>query len=259
MSWKEELPSYDLTGKVAVVTGSAKGIGYEVAGVLAAAGAKVVIADLKQEQCEESAKALCEEGLEAIGVSVDVSKKESVKQMIGQVASKYGTIDILINNAGVTVPESPIFDVTEEAWDFVHNVDLKGLYFTSQAVAEAMKESGNGGRIVNLCSAAGIMTPKYVSVYGAAKAGVAHLTKIMAKEWARFGINVNAVAPGYVNTDMIKGMLENEKNATVVLKSIPMRRYGEVKDVAGVILFLVTEASSYLTGVIIPIDGGMMA
>ena len=175
-----------------------------------------------------------------------------------QIKRTCGHIDGLINNAGVTVPESPIFEVTEKAWDFVHDVDLKGLYFTSQVVAESMKEHG-GGRIVNLCSAAGIMTPKYVSVYGAAKAGVRHLTGIMAKEWARWGINVNAVAPGYIKTDMIKDMLANEKNAEVVLKSIPLRRYGEVKDVARVILFLVTEASEYLTGLVIPIDGGMMA
>mgnify|MGYP002860107559 CR=1 FL=1 len=192
-------------------------------------------------------------------IATDVSSKKSVKELAEKTVSEFGGIDILINNAGVTIPESPVFDVTEEQWDFVHNVDLKGLYFTSQVIAEKMKQLGNGGRIVNLTSAAGIMTPKYVSVYGAAKAGVRHLTGIMAKEWARWGINVNAVAPGYVNTDMLAPMLENEKNAQVVLKSIPMRRYGEVKDVANVILFLVTEASDYLTGVIIPIDGGMMA
>ncbi|MCR5784732.1 MAG: SDR family oxidoreductase [Eubacterium sp.] len=259
MSFKEQLPTYDLAGKVAVVTGAGKGIGFEVAGVLAAAGAKVVIADLKQEVCDEAALKLKSEGYEAIGIAADVSSKNSAKELAEKTVSSYGSLDILINNAGVTIPESPIFDVTEEQWDFVHNVDLKGLYFTSQVIAEKMKQLGNGGRIVNLTSAAGIMTPKYVSVYGAAKAAVKHLTGIMAKEWARWGINVNAVAPGYVNTDMLKPMLENEKNAQVVLKSIPMRRYGEVKDVAGVILFLVSEASNYLTGVIIPIDGGMMA
>lgn len=259
MSFLEQVPKYDLTGKTAVVTGSGQGIGFEVAGVLAAAGANVVIADLKQEICDEAVKKLEAEGLRALGVATNVASGESVAQMVDTAVKRFGSLDILVNNAGVTVPESPIFDVTEKDWDFVHNVDLKGLYFTSQVVAKKMKELEKGGRIVNLCSAAGIMTPKYVSVYGAAKAGVAHLTKIMSKEWARWGIHVNAVAPGYVNTDMIKGMLEDEKNASVVLKSIPMRRYGEVKDVAGVILFLVTEASDYLTGIIIPIDGGMMA
>ena len=145
-----------------------------------------------------------------------------------------------------------------EAGKIYISQDVDKALASAERVAESMKEHG-GGRIVNLCSAAGIMTPKYVSVYGAAKAGVRHLTGIMAKEWARWGINVNAVAPGYIKTDMIKDMLANEKNAEVVLKSIPLRRYGEVKDVARVILFLVTEASEYLTGLVIPIDGGMMA
>lgn len=259
MSFKDSIPSFNLSKKVAIVTGAGQGIGLQIAGVMAAAGAHVVIADLKQNVCNEAAKKLKDEGLNASGTAVDVSNLKSVKALTETVASTYGSIDILINNAGVTIPEKPIFDVSEKEWDFVQNVDLKGLYFTSQAVAEHMKTQGTGGRIVNLASAAGIMSPKYVSVYGAAKAGVVHLTKIMAKEWARYNINVNAVAPGYINTDMIKPMLENEKSAEFVLKSIPMRRYGEVQDVARATLFLVTEASSYLTGIVIPVDGGMMA
>ncbi len=259
MGFKENVPSYDLSGKVAIVTGAAKGIGFEVAGVLAASGAKVVIADLKQDQSDEAAQKIKDEGFEAVGIAVDVSSRKSALDLVQKSVEKYGRIDILINNAGVTIDEKPIFEVTEDEWDFVQNVDLKGFYFTSQVVAKQMMEQGYGGRIVNLASAAGIMTPKYVSVYGAAKTAVKHLTGIMAKEWARYKINVNAVAPGYVNTDMIKNMVANEKNANVVLKSIPMRRYAEVKDVAGVILFLTTEASDYLTGCVIPIDGGMMA
>ncbi len=259
MGFKEDLPKYDLTGKTAIVTGAAQGIGFEVAGVLAAAGAQVVIADLNDEQSKKSAQALVEEGFEAIGVGTDVSSRESAKNLVLKTVEKFGKIDILINNAGVTTDEKPILDVTEKEWDFVHNVDLKGFYFTSQVVAQQMKDQGTGGIMVNLASAAGVMTPKYVSVYGAAKAGVRHLTGIMAKEWARWGIRVNSVAPGYVKTHMIDKMVANEKNNEVVMKSIPMRRYAETKDVAGVILFLVTEASDYLTGVLIPIDGGMMA
>ncbi len=259
MGFTNELPAYDLNDNVAVVTGAAQGIGFAVAGTLAAAGAKVVIADLNQDASEEAAAKLQAEGFEAIGIGTDVSSRQSVKNMVLKTVEKFGKIDVLINNAGVTINEKPIFEVTEDEWDFVHNIDLRGFFFTSQVVAEQMKEQGTGGRIVNLASAAGIMTPKYVSVYGAAKAGVKHLTGIMAKEWARWGINVNAVAPGYVKTDMIKDMLADEKNASVVMKSIPLRRYGEVRDVAGVILFLVTEASAYLTGVVIPIDGGMMS
>ncbi len=258
MAFKEDLPKYDLTGKVVIVTGSAQGIGFEVAGMLGAAGGKVVIADLKQEACDEAVKKLEAEGIEALGVATDVSSIDSAKNMVLKTVEKFGKIDVLVNNAGVTSDEKPILDVTEKEWDFVHSVDLKGLYFLTQQVALQMKSQGNGV-IVNLSSAAGIMTPKYVSVYGAAKAGVRHLTGIMAKEWARWGIRVNAVAPGYVKTHMIDKMVANEKNNTVVMKSIPMRRYAETRDVANVILFLTTEASSYLTGVVIPVDGGMMA
>ena len=259
MAYKDNLPTYSLDGKVAIVTGAAQGIGFTVAATLAAAGASVVIADLRAEASEEAAAKLTAEGLEAIGVACDVSKQETVKAMIATAVGKYGKIDIAVNNAGVTIDEGPILDVTEKQWDFVIDIDLKGFYFTSQAIAQQMKDQGTGGRIVNLTSAAGIMTPKYVSVYGAAKTGVKHLTGIMSKEWARWGIQVNAVAPGYVKTNMIANMLANEKNATVVMKSIPLRRYAETQDVANVILFLVSEASSYLNGVVIPVDGGMMA
>ncbi|MCR4841670.1 MAG: SDR family oxidoreductase [Eubacterium sp.] len=259
MSFKDQLPSYDLTGKCAVVTGAAGGIGFTVAGTLAAAGAKVVIADLNEEASRKAADELKAQGLDAIGLACDVSSKESVEKMADLAEEAYGYVDILINNAGVTIDEKPILDVTEKEWDFVHGIDLKGFYFTSQVFAQRMKDSGKGGSMVNLTSAAGIMTPMYVSVYGAAKTGVKHLTGIMAKEWARWGIRVNAVAPGYVKTHMIDKMLENEKNAKVVMKSIPMRRYAETQDVANVALFLSSEASEYLTGVVIPVDGGMMA
>ena len=259
MAFKDTLPGYDLTGKTAIVTGAAQGIGFEVAGVLAAAGADVVLADLNADAAKDSAQALIDEGLSATGLCVDVSSRNSVEKLSEDTIAKFGHIDILINNAGVTIEEKPILDVTEKEWDFVQDIDLKGFFFTSQVIASHMKEQGTGGCIVNLTSAAGIMTPKYVSVYGAAKTGVKHLTGIMAKEWARWGINVNAVAPGYVKTHMIDKMLENEKNAQVVLKSIPMRRYAEVRDVANVILFLCSEGASYLTGVVVPVDGGMMA
>lgn len=259
MGFKERLPKYDLTGKVAIVTGGSRGIGFDVAGTLAAAGAAVVITGRKQATIEAAAQQLKDEGFDALGLAVDVSSIESVQKMAEDVVAKYGKIDILINNAGVTVDEAPMLDVTEEDWDYVHNTDLKGFYFTTQAVARKMKEVGNGGRIINVTSAAGIMTPKYITVYGSAKVGVTHLTKIFSKELARYGIHVNAVAPGYVNTSMIANMVADEKNANVVLKSIPLRRYAEVEDVSNVILFLVTEAGDYLNGVVIPIDGGMMA
>ena len=140
MEFKGNLPTYDLKGKTAIVTGAAQGIGFQVAGTLAAAGANVVIADLNQSASEEAASKLKAEGLEAIGFATDVSSKDSVENMVKAVVKKYGSVDICINNAGVTIEEKPILDVTEKEWDFVHGIDLKGFYFTSQVVAQQMKD-----------------------------------------------------------------------------------------------------------------------
>ena len=251
-------PSYDLTGKVAIVTGSARGIGRAIASTFAAAGASVVIADLSQAGCEEVQKEFEEHGFPCLGVAMDISRLEDIERLVKTSVERFGHIDILVNNAGIGGKEAPILNITEEEWDKTHNIDLKGLYFCSQAVAACMKAQKTGGRIINMGSSAGILAPKYVSVYGAAKAAVIHLTKIMANEWARYGINVNALAPGYIATDMTKDVMANEKNATVVLKKIGLRRFGGVDDVVGAALFLATEASKYITGTLIPVDGGMV-
>jgi len=242
---------FSLEEKTAVVTGAFQGVGYAVSERLRRAGAAVVMLDINRGITEKA------RGLSAGGVVLDVRDEEAVRDAMNAVAAEHGRIDILVNNAGIGGKEAPILDITPDEWDATHDINLKGLYFMSQACVKRMKEQGTGGRIINMASAAGIIAPKYVSVYGAAKAAVAHLTKIMANEWARYGINVNCVAPGYVTTDMTKDVMADEKNAEAVLKKISLRRYGEPEDVSGVVLFLATEASSYVTGVLIPIDGGM--
>ena len=251
-------PVYDLTGKVALVTGATRGIGYGIAAVFAAAGASVVITSRNPADCARVQHEFEEKGRTCLGIAVDVSDTQKIDAIVKEAASHFGHIDILVNNAGVGGKEAPIFDMTPEEWDQTHSIDLKGVYFCARAVALQMKAQGTGGRIINLASAAGILAPKYISVYGAAKAAVIHLTKIMANEWARYGINVNAIAPGYISTDMTKDVMADEKNASVVLKKIGLRRFGEVGDVADVALFLATDASKYLTGVLIPVDGGMV-
>lgn len=253
-----KIPTYDLTDKVAIVTGGTRGLGFGIASVMAAYGATVVITDLKTEDCEKAQSELQAMGYKAMGIVSNAAKIEDTENLVKVVVEKFGHIDILVNNAGIGGVEKPIFDITENEWDKTIDVDLKGVYFTSKIIAMQMKEQGTGGRIVNLGSAAGIMAPKYTSVYAAAKSAVIHLTKIMANEWARYGINVNAIAPGYIMTEMTKDVMADEKNSSVVLKKIAFRRFGEVSDVAGVVLFLVTEASKYLTGVLIPIDGGLV-
>ncbi len=250
-------PSYDLTGKVAIITGSTRGIGNGIAQVFAQCGATVVITGRKQEACDKVAAEFEAKGYSAFGVATEVTNREHRENLVKKTVEKYGHIDILVNNAGIGGKEAPIFDIDEDEWDATLDADLKSLYFLSKLVALQMKEQGTGGRIINLSSAAALKTPKYISVYGAAKSAVIQVTKIMANEWARYGINVNAIAPGYIATDMTKDVMADEKNATVVKKMIAMRRFGEVDDVAGVALFLATEGSKYLTGILIPIDGGM--
>lgn len=250
--------NYDLTGKVAIITGSTRGIGNGIAKAFAACGASVVVTGRKQDACDKAAAEIeALGGGKAIGVATEVTKSEDRANLIAKTVEKFGRLDILINNAGVGGKEAPILTIEEDEWDHTLDADLKSLYFISKLAAAQIKEQGTGGRIINMASAAGIKAPKYASVYGAAKAAVIHLTKIMANEWARYGINVNSIAPGYIATDMTKDVMANEKNAEVVKRMIALRRFGEVDDVAGVALFLSTEASKYVTGVLIPVDGGM--
>ena len=258
-----KVPGNDLTGKVAIVTGSTRGIGAAIAMTLAMCGASVVITGRKQEACDKFAAEIIEAGGSALGVATEVTNMEHLPNLVNKTVEAFGRIDILVNNAGFGGKESPILTIDEEEWDMTVDADLKAVFFLSKLVAAQMKEQGYEPgtapyRIVNMASAAGIKSPKYASVYGAAKAGVIQLTKIMANEWARYGITVNSIAPGYVVTDMTKDVRADEKNVAVVQKMIAMRRFAEVEDVAGVALFLCSEAANYVTGVLIPVDGGMV-
>ena len=253
-----EAPMYDLSGKVALVTGATRGIGYAIAAKLASAGATVAVTSRKPDDCARVQREFGDNGYKCLGIAVDISEIGKIDGLFADIVAKLGRIDILVNNAGIGGKEAPIFDITPEEWDKTHNIDLKGLYFCAKAVAKQIKSQETGGRIINIASAAGILAPRYVSVYGAAKAAVIHLTKIMANEWARYGINVNSIAPGYISTDMTKAVMADEKNATAVLKKIGLRRFGEAGDVADAALFLATLASKYITGATIPVDGGLM-
>jgi NAD(P)-dependent dehydrogenase (short-subunit alcohol dehydrogenase family) len=255
-------PSYDLTGKVAIITGSARGIGKAVAQTMAHFGASVVITDLAQEACDETAAEIVADGSKAIGVAANVTDSAARENLVATVVEKLGRIDILVNNAGIGGQPIKLIDMEENYFDKYVDVDLKGLYFMSQAVARQMREQGcekgtHPYRIINLASAAGIKSPIGDSVYGPLKAAVAHLTRIMANELARFGITCNSVAPGYVLTPMTKDVMADEKNVAAVTKMISLRRYAMPEEIAGVINFLATPAAGYLTGVLIPIDGGM--
>ena len=256
------LPTYDLTGKVAIITGSTRGIGKAIAQTMAAYGAAVVITGRKQAQCDAVAAEIEAEGGKALGVATDVTSAEARENLIAKTVEKYGRVDILVNNAGLGGEPKKMIDMDEEYFDKYVDADLKGLYFMSQLAAKQMHAQGcekgtHPYRIINLSSAAGIKSPIGDTVYGSLKAAVTHLSRIMANELARYGITVNAVAPGYVLTDMTKDVMADEKNVAAVTRMISLRRYAQPEEMAGVINFLASPAGGYITGQLLAVDGGM--
>ncbi len=256
------LPSYDLTGKVAIITGSTRGIGNAIAKTMAHYGAAVVITGRKQEACDAVAAEIEAEGGKALGVATDVTSAEARENLIAKTVEKFGKVDILVNNAGTGGEPKKMIDMDEEYFNHYVDADYKALYFMSQAAARQMQAQGcekgtHPYRIINLSSAAGIKSPIGDTVYGSIKAAVTHLSRIMANELARFGITVNAVAPGYVLTDMTKDVMADEKNVAAVTRMISLRRYAMPEEIAGVINFIASPAGGYMTGVLVPVDGGM--
>ncbi len=256
-------PDYSVKGKVAIVTGSTRGIGRAVAEALAEGGAAVVITGRKQEACDKVAAEIAAEGYKAIGVATEVTKAADRENLIAKTVEAFGRVDILVNNAGVGGAPKKMIDMDEAYFDLYVDADIKGLYFLSQLAARQMQAQGcekgtHPYRIINVGSVAGIKSPIGDTVYGSCKAAVIHLTRIMANELARFGITVNSVAPGYVLTDMTKDVIADEKNAAAVNRMITLRRYAQPAEIASVIRFIAAPAGGYLTGVNIPIDGGMV-
>ena len=256
------MTKYDLNGKVAIITGSTRGIGNAIAKLMAENGAAVVITGRKQEACDKVAEEIIAAGGQALGVATDVTSEEARANLIAKTVEKFGHVDILVNNAGTGGQPKKMVDMDEEYFSHYVEADYKALYFMSQAAARQMVAQGcekgtHPYRIINLSSAAGIKSPIGDTVYGSLKAAVTHLSKIMANELARYGITVNAVAPGYVLTDMTKDVMADEKNAAAVTRMITLRRYAQPIEIANVITFLASPAAGYVTGVLIPVDGGM--
>lgn len=250
-----EMPSFNLEGKVAVVTGGTKGLGYGIVMTLAYHGAKVVITSRHQEDCDAVAQEVIEMGGDAMGIKTDVQCVEEIEHLIRATVEKYGKIDIMINNAGVAVTKR-FTEMTEQEYEKVLDSNLKSVYFGSQIAAKQMIAQGNGGKIINMCSIGGIKGNNQLSTYGASKAGAINLTKSMAWELGRYGINVNAICPGYVKTALNAEALENPKFKEKTLKGIPLRRFGTVQEVAALTLFLASDSCNMLTGEFIVADMG---
>ena len=242
-----------LTGKVALVTGAAQGIGKAIALLLARNGADIVVSDINLEKAEETAKEIGAMSPKAVAVKVDVANLSDVDQMVTGILEKLAKIDILVNNAGIT-RDKLILRMTEEDWDAVLGVNLKGTFNCTKAVLRHMAKQ-RSGKIVNIASVVGEMGNAGQANYSASKAGVIGLTKTIAREYAQRGINVNAIAPGYIETPMTEALPEKAKEE--LRKLIPMERLGKPEDVAEAVLFLVSEESSYMTGQVLNVNGGI--
>jgi len=242
-----------LKEKVALVTGAAQGIGKAVALLLARNGADVVVCDVNLEKAEETAKEIETVGQKAIAIKVDVADPGDVDRMVQTTIEGFGRIDILVNNAGIT-RDKLILRMTDGDWDAVLNVNLKGTFNCTRAVVKHMSRQ-KSGKIVSIASVVGEMGNAGQANYAASKAGVIGFTKTIAREFAQRGINVNAVAPGYVETPMTEALPEKAKEE--LRRLIPMDRLGNPGDVAEAVLFLVSDASSYITGQVLNVNGGI--
>jgi len=242
-----------LAGKVALVTGGAQGIGKAVALLLARNGADIVVSDINLEKAEETAKEVQTLGRKALATKVDVATLGDVEKMVEAVLAQFGKVDILVNNAGIA-RDKLILRMTEEDWDAVLNINLKGTFNCTKAVIRHMSKQ-RSGKIVNIASVVGEMGNAGQGNYAASKAGVIGFTKTIAREFAQRGINVNAIAPGYIETPMTDALPDKAKEE--LKRLIPMDRLGKPEDVAEAVLFLVSEASSYITGHVLNVNGGI--
>jgi NAD(P)-dependent dehydrogenase (short-subunit alcohol dehydrogenase family) len=248
---------FRLKGKIALVTGSAQGLGKEIASSLAQNGCSLVLADIAYP--EETAKQIEEIGSRSISVKADISDEAEVKDMVEKAISEYKKVDILVNNAGISqLSYTATEDLPIEEWDKIIAVNLRGTFLCCKHVGKQMIGSG-GGSIINISTTAGMTGVPRAPAYCASKAGIILLTKSLALEWVRYNIRVNAIAPHYLETELTKGLRASEKVYDGLVKQIPMRRFAKPGEVVGTVLFLSSPASSYITGTVIVVDGGFLA
>ncbi|MCA8926664.1 MAG: glucose 1-dehydrogenase [Alphaproteobacteria bacterium] len=246
--------AFRLDGKVALITGASRGLGRGFAETLAAAGATVVLAARGVEQLAVVKDDIEAAGGSAIALQLDVRDKDQAEDAVAAAVEQAGRIDVLVNNSGVAVTRR-LLDVSAEDWETVLDTNLTGAWNVAQAVARQMAEDGDGGTIVNISSLLGIRTQPGVVAYGVAKAGLDHLTRVMAMELARQQIRVNSLAPGYILTDLNRAFFETEPGKALIAR-VPMRRLGLPDDLTGALLFLASDASRYVTGQVLVVDGG---
>ncbi len=248
---------YDLSGKTALVTGASSGIGRHLAKVLAKAGARVAIAARRTEALAELAEEIAEAGGRAMPVRLDVADAQSVEDAVACTETELGGLSILVNNAGIAVTKT-LFDQQEADWDRVIDTNLKGAWLMSREAARHMAEREQGGSIVNIASILGMRGTGQVTAYCASKGGLINMTRALAADLAGHDIRVNAIAPGYIETDINRNFLASKAGESMK-KRVPQRRFGQARDLDGPLLLLASDASAYMTGSVITVDGGMSA
>ena len=258
-----DLSKFSLQGKVAIVTGASRGIGQAIAYGFAKAGAKVAVTSRKVQDLEATAAEIKKAGGEALVVPAHLGKFEEYQRVVDTVVQKFGRVDILVNNAGASPAMGSVLDSDERLWDTIMNLNLKGVYFMSQAAAKVMKKQG-GGRIINVASIDGVNPEPFVSVYSVSKAGVRHISRCFAMELARDNIMVNTILPGPIDTKMMNSHWfhltpeEQQKQREELCKHLPTCRIGDPDEIAGAAIYLASDASSYTSGTEIIVDGALL-
>lgn len=249
--------NFDLSGKIVLITGSSRGLGYSYAEGFLRQGATVILNGRNAETLEKAVSGLREQGYDAYGACFDVSDGDRVRNEVERISREIGPIDVLVNNAGIH-RRHPLMEMSDEDFRAVLDVNLTGAFLVGQAVAKSMAERGHG-KIINITSLNSVMARPNIGNYCASKGGLTMLTRSMATEWSRCGITCNAVAPGYIETDLTRPLTEDPQFDAWVKNEVPLARWGTTEDVVGTVLFLASPASDYINGTTIFVDGGWQA
>jgi NAD(P)-dependent dehydrogenase (short-subunit alcohol dehydrogenase family) len=251
------LEIFDLSGKVALVTGSTRGLGETAAMALAKAGADVAVCGRSKKDLERVSEAIRALGRKAAGFPLDVTSREKIQKGVDDILAYFGRVDILVNNAGVNY-RVPVLEYPEDQWDLIINTNLKGYYLVAQAVVPQMIERGYG-KVINVSSIAGQIGVVNLLAYASSKGGVNQMTRVMALEWAKLGVRVNAIAPTYFETELVTQIRNDPARMKFITERTPMGRFGKLPELEGLVIFLAAPASDFMTGQVVAIDGGWTA
>lgn len=246
---------FDLTGKTAFVTGASRGIGRVIAAAFAGAGADVALVARSEDGLKETARQIIDQGREAVIIPADVTDEEAVNAAVDEAISRLGHLDIVVNNAGGNNFTRPVLDMRPSGWHKIMRLNVDSTLYVCRAAGRHLTERGTGS-VINVASVAGLGGAPGLSHYGAAKAAVVSLTKSLAVEWAAQGVRVNALCPGWTATDLNRYLWESEDGGQVIIAGVPMGRWGRVEEMAGPAVFLASDASSFMTGQVLVVDGG---